>query len=264
MEGLKPMVDKAMGDQDGPYVPQGNPFQPLSGYAAVTPDTNVALAVNGHDVHVTVMRSLRGLAYDIQSSMAPEYIAMLVRLLTPVSAYGKASNDLPDIFWSAIECDQKIKAIKELRAASTLSLRSSKDIVEAIMDKPKDEDKSDDKDKDDSDKDESDKDKSKDKGDPEDRDQDDAGDDSGESDTGDGDDGEFDPSGEPDGSDTGELGGDQEVSAAEAGATEDAPEGMDTATAEALAALAAKAHDNGKNYSEDEIKEALKTLGIQF
>src|SRR5690348_15143051 len=107
MEGLKNMAAEAMGDdskacvQCGKWIEPGNTgtvcgactqsmlgmgasmgasFQPLSTYAAVGPETNVGLAINGHNLHVSLFRSLQGLADDIANSMLPEEIDVLVRL----------------------------------------------------------------------------------------------------------------------------------------------------------------------------------------
>lgn len=293
MEGLKPMVNKAMGDDDnhvppktcdscGKWIEPGNTgtvcgactqsmlgmgastggsFQPLGTYAAnpndygasnLTPNSHVGLGINGHNLHVTVFRSLQGLADDITNSMLPDQVDMLVSLLKPPVHH--PSYALPDDFWDAIKAGHKIPAIKELRTASNLNLRSAKDIVDAIMNKPED--------KDDKDKSE-DKDKSDDSGDkPEESEPDDTMDPS-EYDQDDPDfnqypddyDGEAD--GDADGADAGE--GDAEGDGDDNGQDESS-----TATADAIADLARKAHDNGKNHSEDEIREALKTLGIQF
>lgn len=167
---------------------------------------------------------------------------MLVRLLS--SEAPTASNVLPAAFWDAIDDSRKISAIKELRAASTLNLKSSKDIVDAIMNKPKPEPEDKPEDKDDS-------------GEPE------------ESEPEGADDPDFDQY--PDDYDTEEGESDGEVDGADAGDgdgqegdTADNGQDESNATADAIADLARKAHDNGKNHSEDEIREALKTLGIQF
>lgn len=305
MEGLKNMVANAMGDDDNwPKVPGSAEFQPLSSYEPVTPKTVASIAVAGHNVSMHVSQSLDMWAGDIKDSMTPSEVAMLIRLISPPPPMGASEqpNDLPEAFWEAVKAGQKITAIKELRAASTLNLKGAKAIVDAIMNdspggpKPEpddselrcdfdcdhchagDEDES--EDESDSDKDESDKDKDKPEDADKDQDKDDTGDDSEESEPDprdedgdqDGDGDEFDPDdygpdeydSDSDNGEPGELGGDQEVSAAEAEAAEEAGSGADTATAEALTALANKAHANGKDYSEDDIKEALKTLGISF
>lgn len=302
MEGLKPMADKAMStkdmalhdakamvakmggtaivnigdddeppacDQCGKWIEPGNTgtvcgacaqsmlgmsagaaFKPLSAYADVNADTTVGLHVNGHNLSLAFFRSLRGLADDIRGSMTPDEIRVLVRLLAgppEPSPYG--SSALPDSFWEHVKGGRKIQAIKDLRSASTLNLLSSKNIVDALMDKSDDKDES--------------------KGEP-DKDDDGQGDDEpgdpeGNDDSGD--EPEESDSGEPGDGDTeeGDSEGEGEVDASEAGSDGgelDSDSG--TATAEAIADLARKAHDNGKEHSEDEIRKALETLGIQF
>jgi hypothetical protein len=224
----------------------------------------VGLTLNGRNLNITAYRTLQGLADDILNSLMPDEVRLLVSLLGPVVHH--PSNPLPDDFWDAIKAGQKIVAIKELRKASGLNLKSSKDIVDAIMsdysedqdkDAPLPEDKSDDDElRCDFDCDHCHADDDK----PE--DQDDAGDEPEDSDEGEPEEGE--PGGD-DGAD-GEP-GDGEFGDGEGGVEADyngEDVNGDTATADALADLAKRAHDNGKEHSEDEIRKALETLGISF
>lgn len=314
MEGLKPMVDKAMGgnpfaapkgtmpgdympgedkicDQCGKWIESDNTgtvcgactqsmlgmggktewiddktyvvhdeqpaFHNPNDYGAskLSPNSHVGLHLNGHNMNVSVYRSLQGLADDLINSMLPDEVRLLVSLLTGDLPKPPAlSNALPPEFWEAIKANKKIPAIKELRAVSTLNLKAAKDIVEAIMNKPepedKDKDKSEDKDEsdesEDKDDDESDKDDSGDK--PEDSEPDyDAKQD--EYEAQEAEEGDSDGDG-ADADEFGDDGGDGE--------------GGSAATMDALADLAKRAHDNGKEHSEDEIRKALATLGIQF
>lgn len=248
MEGLKPMVAKAMDDapqirtcnECGKWIEAGNDG-PVCGACAqyddsvtppqVTPDTTVGLMINGHNLNVSAWRTLQGLADDITASMTGEQVDMLVSLLRPdVQQHGP--NMLPESFWEHVDRGEKIQAIKDLRMSSDLSLKSCKDIVIRLANKPDDSEP------------------------------DDSGNDSPpDSDDGDGEPGESEPGG--DGSGESEIepasgAGEGESASGEPGA------GQQSATAAALADLAQRSHANGKKHDEEEIRKALETLGIQF